>query len=145
MSLPRNILVATDLSPGAERALDYAVELAAKLDAKIHLVNAIGLQAIGIEYGITLAQEVIDAMLRDNRAALERLVAARAGKAAFAPSQLEIGDPRNVIVGFAEKLHADLLVMGTHGRTGVRRLVLGSVAETVTRTAPCPVLLVRAS
>jgi nucleotide-binding universal stress UspA family protein len=57
---------------------------------------------------------------------------------------VESGDPRAMIEGVATKLDADLIVMGTHGRRGVRRFLLGSVAEIVARTAPCPVLLVRA-
>jgi nucleotide-binding universal stress UspA family protein len=56
---------------------------------------------------------------------------------------LRKGDARTAILAFAEELHPDLIVMGTHGRRGVSRLVLGSVAESVARTAPCPVLLVR--
>lgn len=57
--------------------------------------------------------------------------------------RLLYGDPISVILGMAQEIGADLIVMGTHGRTGVRRLLMGSVAEAVVRKAPCPVLIVR--
>lgn len=143
MNLPKNILVPIDFSENAEAALDYAVALAGKLDAKVHLLNVIGTQMFGAEYGIAVTPTMIDDILHGNQKELERLAAARAGKAAFGPAQLEFGDPRAVIDQTASKLGADLIVMGTHGRRGVKRLLLGSVAESVVRTAPCPVLLVR--
>jgi nucleotide-binding universal stress UspA family protein len=143
MHPPKNILVPTDFSSGSEAALDYAVRFAAPFDARIHLLNVIGAQLIGTEYGVpvttTLMQEII---LRDQER-LEQLVAARVGNAAFGPVILETGDARAQIEQVARRIDADLIVMGTHGRRGVTRLLLGSVAETVLRTAPCPVLLVR--
>jgi universal stress protein A len=57
--------------------------------------------------------------------------------------RLEYGDPESVIPQIAQEIGADLIVMGTHGRTGLRRLLMGSVAEHVLRKAPCPVLTVR--
>jgi nucleotide-binding universal stress UspA family protein len=143
MSLPRNILVPTDFSRHAERALDYAVELAAKLDARVHLLNVVGLPIMGPELGFAVTASMIDAILDDNQKALDKLVAARTGKAAFGPTLLRTGDARTVIDTVAEELKADLVIMGTHGRRGVSRMLLGSVAESIVRTAPCPVLLVR--
>ncbi len=144
MNLPKTILVPTDFSENAEHALDYAVALAAKLDAKLHLLNVIGMQMIGAEYGIAVTQSMVEDIMRGNQSALDKLVASRTAKAAFGPAQLEVGDARSVIEATAQKIHADLIVMGTHGRRGLTRLLLGSVAESVVRTAPCPVLLVRA-
>lgn len=57
--------------------------------------------------------------------------------------EVRIGDPGQVTVGYAEDLHAQLIIIGSHGRTGITRLVLGSVAERVTRLAHCPVLVVK--
>jgi nucleotide-binding universal stress UspA family protein len=74
---------------------------------------------------------------------LDLLVAGYAGKAPIASVELQTGDPRTLIVDTAAQLHSDLIIMGTHGRRGVSRLLIGSVAEQVARTAPCPVLLVR--
>ena len=143
MNLPNNILVPTDFSEGAELALDYAVSLAAKLGARVHLLNVIGAQMLGAEYGLAVTSAMVDSIFQGNQKELDRLVAARDGKCAFGPTLLETGDARTQIDEVAAKLGADLIVMSTHGRRGVRRLLLGSVAEAVVRTAPCPVLLVR--
>jgi nucleotide-binding universal stress UspA family protein len=61
------------------------------------------------------------------------------------PVRVEVGDAREVIDNVAEKIGADLIAMGTHGRRGVKRMLLGSVAESVVRSAPCPVLTIRPS
>jgi len=143
MQLPKNILVPTDFSASSEVALDYAVQLAAKLDAKIHLLNVIGAQLIGTEYGVPVTTALMEELILRDQDRLDQLVALRAGSASFAPVILETGDARAQIEQVARRIDADLIVMGTHGRRGVSRWLLGSVAEAVLRVAPCPVLLVR--
>ena len=144
MNLPANLLVPTDFSANATSALDYAVALAAKLDAKIHLLNVVGLQIFGAENGIAVTASMVDSIMDGNQQELDRLANARSGKVAFGSTLLKTGDARKVIDATATEVGADLIVMGTHGRRGVSRLLLGSVAESVVRTAPCPVLLIRA-
>ena len=142
--LPKNILVPTDLSEGAEEALDYACELAAKLDATIHLVNVIGIPALGLpELGVAVTSTVIDSMISDNKKAIDALAERKCSLAKIGQVLLRTGDARDVINQTAKEVSADLIVMGTHGRRGVSRALLGSVAETVVRSAPCPVLTVR--
>jgi nucleotide-binding universal stress UspA family protein len=142
--LPKTILVPTDLSDGAEEALDYALELAAKFGATVHLLNVIGIPALGVpELGVALTSTVIDGMLRDNQIALERLADRKRGVAPIGEVLLRTGDARDVICQTAKETHADLVVMGTHGRRGVTRALLGSVTETVVRQCCCPVLTVR--
>jgi universal stress protein A len=141
--LPRNILVPTDLSEGAEQALVYACELARTLGAKLHLLNVIGIPALGVpELGVALTATMIDDLVVGNQEALER--AARV----HCPAQtgevmVRTGDARDVINQTAKEVGADLIVMGTHGRRGISRALLGSVAENVVRTAECPVLTSR--
>ena len=143
--LPRNILVPTDLSPGAEEALDYACELAAHFGATIHLLNVIAIPALGVpELGVAMASSVIDSLIADNKAALEALAQKKCVTAKIGQHLLRTGDARDVIVTAAKELGVDMIVMGTHGRRGVSRALLGSVTETVVRHAPCPVLTVRA-
>ncbi len=143
--LPKNILVPTDLSEGAEEALDYACELAIQLGAQIHLVNVIGIPALGMpELGVALTSTVIDSMIADNQQAIDALATSKAGRANIGQVLLKTGDARAVINQTALEVSADLIVMGTHGRRGVSRALLGSVAESVVRSAPCPVLTVRA-
>ena len=142
--LPKNILVPTDLSEGAEEALDYACELASKLDATIHLVNVIGIPALGVpELGVAVTATMIDSMVVENQKAIDDLAARKCNRARMGQVLLRTGDARDVINQTALEVGADLIVMGTHGRRGVTRALLGSVAETVVRSAPCPVLTVR--
>ena len=142
--LPKNILVPTDLSEGAEEALDYACELANKLDATIHLVNVIGIPALGIpELGVAMTATMIDSMVTENQRAMEELAARKRSVAKVGQVLLKTGDARDQIDQAAAEVGADLIVMGTHGRRGVSRALLGSVAESVVRSAPCPVLTVR--
>jgi len=142
-ALPTNILVPTDFSPHAERALDYAIALAAKLGAKVHLLSVIGVPALGVpELGVALTSTVIDQMVLDNQGALDKLAESRKGKANIGEVMLRTGDARDVILHTATEIHADLIVMGTHGRRGLTRALLGSVAESIVRTATIPVLTI---
>jgi len=142
--LPKSILVPTDLSDGAEEALDYALELATTFGATVHLLNVIGIPALGVpELGVALTSSVIDSMVRDNQVALEALADRKRGRGTIGEVLLRTGDARDVICQTAKEVHADLIVMGTHGRRGVTRALLGSVTESVVRQAPCPVLTVR--
>jgi len=143
MNLPRNILVPVDFSDTAEHALDYAVMLANRLDAKVHLLNVIGVPALGVpELGVALTASVIDSVVRSNQDALDKLAASRRNAAQIGEVMLRTGDARDVILKTADEVSADMIVMGTHGRRGVRRALMGSVAESIVRTARCPVLTI---
>jgi nucleotide-binding universal stress UspA family protein len=142
--LLKNILVPTDLSEGAEEALDYACDLARQFGATVHLIHVIGIPTLGVpELGVALTSTVIDSLIRDNQEALDALVLRKQNAATFGRTLLRTGDARDLICQTAKDLNADLIVMGTHGRRGVSRALLGSVTETVVRSAPCPVLTVR--
>ena len=142
--LPKEILVPTDLSEGAETALDYACELAAPLGARVHLLHVIGIPVLGVpELGVALTSTVIDTLIQDNQAALDKIAQSKAATTTIGQVLLKTGDARDVINQTAKELQVDLIVMGTHGRRGVSRALLGSVTETVVRSAPCPVLAVR--
>ena len=141
--LPRHILVPTDLSEGAEQALEYACELGQLLGSQIHLLNVISIPALGVpELGVALTATMIDDLVVGNQDALDRLARTRC-TANLGQVMVRTGDARDVINQTAQELGIDLIVMGTHGRRGLTRALLGSVAETVVRTAPCAVLTVR--
>ncbi len=142
--LPKTILVPTDLSEGAEEALTYACEIASRFGATVHLLNVIGIPALGVpELGVALTSSMIDSMVRDNQVALEKLADSKRHLAPIGEVLLRTGDARDLINQAAKELSADLIVMGTHGRRGFARALLGSITESVVRTAPCPVLTVR--
>ena len=141
--LPKHILVPTDLSEGAEQALAYACELARTLDADVHLLNVVGIPSLGLpELGVALTSTVIDQMVVENQTALDELARTRCN-ARLGQMLIKSGDPRDMINRTATELGIDLIVMGTHGRRGLSRALLGSTAETVVRSAPCAVLTVR--
>ncbi|HEY0481647.1 MAG TPA: universal stress protein [Kofleriaceae bacterium] len=141
--LPKHILVPTDLSEGAEQALDYACELARTLGAQIHLLNVVGIPALGVpELGVALTATMIDQLVTENQAALDEIARTRCS-APLGKVLIKAGDARDMITQTAKELGADLIVMGTHGRRGLSRALLGSVTEAVVRSAPCAVLTVR--
>jgi nucleotide-binding universal stress UspA family protein len=141
--LPKHILVPTDLSEGAEQALDYACELAVRLGAKIHLLNVIGIPALGVpELGVALTGSMIDQLVIDAQTAIDELARTKC-TAQLGSVLVRTGDARDTINQIAKELDIDLIVMGTHGRRGLSRALLGSIAENVVRTAPCAVLTVR--
>jgi nucleotide-binding universal stress UspA family protein len=136
----RVILHPTDFSPGSAAAFNYACDLARDYDARLVVLHALGpVVPVGVDGMIlspdpaqlrTIAQKQLDPIRPTNPTVrVER--------------QLRDGPSTDVILGAAADLKADLIVIGTHGRTGFRRLLLGSVAEEVLRGAPCPVLTVK--
>ena len=143
--LPKNILVPTDMSEGAEEALDFACELAQTFGATVHLLNVIGIPTLGVpELGVALTSTMIDSMVHDNQTALDEIATRKRGSGApIGQVLLRTGDARDMICQAAKEVGADLIVMSTHGRRGVTRALLGSVTESVVRMAPCPVLTVR--
>ena len=143
---PKIILVPTDLGAGADEALDYACDLGRPFGASIHLVSAIIIPALGVpELGVAMTGSVVDGMLADNMHGLEALIERNKHRCTFGKPILKSGDPVDIINETAKELGADLIVMTTHGRTGVARWLLGSVTEQVVRTSPVPVLTLHVS
>jgi len=138
---PTNILVPIDFTDGTEAALDYACALASKLGATVHLVNALGAPLPDVPGELSGTR--IDDITESHQVELARLANERRAVAPIGQLQVRPGNPPDAIVEAIDEVHADLVVMGTHARRGVKRIVLGSVAEEVTRRAGCPVLLVR--
>jgi universal stress protein A len=144
MANPRTFLVPIDFSDESDAALAYAAGLAATLDATIHLLHAIAVPPMTVmEVGSAYTAATIESATKTAQGSLEDRVKSYRDRVSLAPPRIEIGDPRDVIDQVAEQIGADLIVMGTHGRRGIRRVLLGSVAESVVRSAPCPVLTIR--
>lgn len=143
VTTPKTILVPTDLGEGAEAALDYACDFARPFGARIHLVSAITIPALGVpELGVAMTGSVVDGMMADSLHGLERLIEHNKHRGTFGKPILKSGDPVDIINETARELGADLIVMTTHGRHGVARWLLGSVAEMVVRTSAIPVLTI---
>lgn len=140
----RTILVPVDFSACSRKALQYAIPLAREFGAAIALIHVVHVNyAAGPEFG-AMDFPLVEADLRKNaEGELAKLAAAEIqGQVAFVclvRSGLEVIE----IVDAAKKLESDLIVISTHGRTGLKHVFMGSVAENVVRLAPCPVLVVR--
>jgi nucleotide-binding universal stress UspA family protein len=135
------ILVPTDGSECADAAATEAVELAKQFGASLHAVYVVDAAALPSTID---AGYVSEALEDAGEEALERIGerANAAGVAAF-ESDVVYGTPHRAIVQYAEDAGVGLVVMGTHGRSGIERYLLGSVTEKVVRTADVPVLTVR--
>lgn len=140
---PKNILVPIDFSEQSEKAATAACALAAKTGATVHLLHAylIPVESVGI--ALTVSQKYVEQFVLESRTQLQDLAARLCPGASIGPLLVESGDPRDVITRKAKELNAELIVMGTHGRRGLMHALMGSVAESVARTAPCSVLVVR--
>ncbi len=139
----KRILCATDFSGTAEAAWEAARELARTHRADLTLVHVFTELPIYPEVAVLEVQRVWE----DQREWVERALAERVTEATArglaARWVLKTGVAPEAIVETAAEMHADLIVIGTHGRTGLSRLVIGSVAERVVRLAPCPVLTMK--
>ena len=139
----RRILVAVDESAFAARAADVGFELARSLGVELALIHVVDPSLVAAPESGIPAGELVALAQQDGK----RLLAAFGQRAALQPAPLEfihVGKPAAEIVKAAKDWPADLIVIGSHGRGGVQRLLLGSVAEAVMRHAACPVLVVRA-
>lgn len=139
----KRILLPTDFSTNSDAATKYACELAMSFDAELHLLHTIDIPYIpDVETGLDLSA-YMNAMKADAKKSLAGLLDPKwvAGRKVI-HAVIE-GTPKVEIVRYAKQHDIDLIVISTHGRTGLAHVLMGSVAENVVRTAPCPVLTVR--
>lgn len=139
----RRILVATDFAESAEQALDYATELARTQAAELVLLHVYVEPPPYPEVASAQVATIYEEQRRWVETALEERGRRARGAGLLARSLVRTGSPAAVIARTAEEEGADMVVVGTHGRSGLDRLLLGSVAERVVRLAPCPVLVVK--
>lgn len=148
MPMTQNILVATDFSPAAGAGLDKAAELARDVGAKVtvcHVLDPSPLAPYATRGDSNAQIEMGQDVERAIHDALTEIVHTRFAGIEKAKTALIISaNAAEGICHYAEKEKVDLIVLSTHGRTGLAHLLIGSVAERVVRHAPCPVLTVRA-
>ena len=137
----QKLLLATDLSEASSSATEEAFELAERLGTSLLVVSVIDPGSLLLPGGRFRAR--VD-QVRENRELAAQALVERGRAVGVAVSFLVwTGDPGDMIVAAAEAEHADMIIVGSHGRGAVGRLFLGSVSEHVVRNAPCPVLVVR--
>jgi nucleotide-binding universal stress UspA family protein len=137
----RKILVSTDFGASSSRAVDVAVDLARTFDAELTLVHVYEIPAF-MYMGAWI--DVVTPIEQAAQAELDAVLASVRKALPSARAELRCGIPWTQVLEVAAESGADLIVMGTHGRTGVSHALLGSVAERIVRTAAVPVLTVRA-
>lgn len=137
-----HILLPTDGSEGARGAAEHAIELATTYDATLHTLYVVDTD-VSTGTGAGLGQ-VLDALEETGETAINRIVdrAEEAGVTAVEGSVAQ-GPPHRVITEYVDDHDVDIVVMGTHGRTGLDRYLLGSITEKVVRLSDAPVLTVR--
>jgi nucleotide-binding universal stress UspA family protein len=148
MSIPfSRILVPTDFSELSGVALEYGQALAERFGASLHVLHVIEdpfmMGATSSEIYVPDVPALRAALVTDAEAQLAALLPDRVRDAVRVTTEVRVGHAAPLISDVAKTTPCDLIVMGTHGRTGVAHLFLGSVAEKVVRTAPCPVLTIR--
>ena len=140
----QNILVPMDFSDCSKKALRYAIPLAKEHGAALTLLYVVPTPSYVIgEYGIETYLETQAEMRAKGGRELARLVVNEIKGEVPADSCVAVGSAAHHIVDVAKTANADVIVISTHGRTGLKHVLLGSVAEHVIRHAPCPVLVVR--
>ncbi len=143
----RSILAPTDFSPHAAGALRYAAGLAERLGATLHLLHVLPdvVVPVGPDPTLTpsLPPEYYTETEEQSRLALLKMLDPAGGGIRSSEVAVRWGSPVDAIVAFAADQKIDLVVIATHGRTGLSHVLLGSVAERIVREAPCPVLTIR--
>jgi nucleotide-binding universal stress UspA family protein len=143
--LPKLILCPTDFGEPSRAATDYAVTLAKALDSEIVLMHAFEIPMIGFPDGALVATaDLTSKILEGAQAGLDRESARVADAGVKVRTLVKQGDAPTAICETASEIGADLVCVGTHGRRGLPRALLGSVAEKVVRMAHVPVLAVHA-
>ena len=140
----KNILVPVDFSDYSKQALQYAVPLAEKLGAVVTLLHVVEPRIYPENLVLPLeAEDVNSRLMKDGQDMLESLRREELDADVTSVSMVTLGKPFQQIIDTAKSMHADLIIIATHGYTGLKHVLLGSTAERVVRHAPCPVLTVR--
>ena len=145
--LIQKIVVPVDFSESCQRATSYAAALARRLDASVHLIHVLPPSTVvtgPLEFYGGDGSEVRERMQQNARARLAAIATGLQHDTNRIMTEVRTGPTTQSINQAVIDYGADLVIMGTHGRSGLSHLLLGSVAEGVMRTAACPVLVVRA-
>jgi nucleotide-binding universal stress UspA family protein len=139
----KHILVPVDFTETSDRALDYALEFASRFDAKITVMHAYEIPVYGFPDGAFIATGDVAAQIASSaQKALDSLIRARQRPGVSLQGVLRTGVAWEETNRAAGELGVDLIIIGTHGRRGLARALLGSVAENIIRTATKPVLTI---
>jgi len=131
-----DILIPTDGSPGAQEAIEHGLEIAQQYEATVHALYV-------IDTRVSRSGPLLESLQLEGRKAVRDLEVAGTQAGVTVVTEVVEGVPPQEILEYSAMQGIDLIVMGTQGRTGIDRFVMGSVAERVVRHSPVPVLIVR--
>ncbi|MCC6528571.1 MAG: universal stress protein [Polyangiaceae bacterium] len=140
----KHILVAVDFAQSSERAVDVAIDLARALAARITLVHSSAVPVVAYESSAASLTDLVTPWSEARVAQMKERVADVRRRWPHVDGLVREEPPIEGVLATAREVAADLIVVGTHARHGVERLLLGSIAEGILRDAPVPVLVVRA-
>lgn len=145
MATIRKILVPVDFSVLTDKVLDAAITMAQQFGAELRLVFVVeGMTPYAWMSAPNISFDVLEQeMDKSADAKLEKLVLEKLPKDLSCSTEVRKGSPSVEIVNCAREQESSLIIMGTHGYGGIEKMLLGSVADHVLKTAPCPVLVVR--
>jgi nucleotide-binding universal stress UspA family protein len=135
-----SILIPVDGSENSTRAAKHAIDLAARFNSKLIGLHVIDIRVMKAAEGSSKISSMLESF---GEGYLKDLVALASASKVKVETSLKEGLPADVIIEEAEERRVDLIVMGTRGLTGAKRVILGSTAEQVIRWAPCPVLVIK--
>lgn len=141
----RRILFPTDFSEYADHAWSYALTFAQEFDAEVHLLHVVAPPPrLAEAYAVNFDPEkMIKALAGEANTSMDRMVEAAKSRGLIFHREVRVGVDFREIIDYVAKHDIDLVVMATHGRTGLAHALLGSVAEKVVRKSPCPVLTIK--
>jgi len=136
-----DVLVPTDGSEGTRGAVEHAIDIATRSEATLHVLYVVDAR-IGVAHETT-PEAVFEELEDQGRNAIDDVIAqAEAASVSSIEGAVARGDPHQAILDYTDERDIDIVVMGTHGRSGLHRYLLGSVTEKVIRLSPVPVLAV---
>jgi len=143
--LINSILVPIDFSVHSKNALKYAVPLARQFDASLHLVYVVEptIYPADLGFGQVVLPGIEDELRQKGQEELDELIAQEIGRTVKSTSAVRTGTPSQEILAEADERGIDLIVMATHGHSGVEHMLFGSTAERIVRKSRCPVLTIR--
>ena len=139
-----DVLIPTDGSDAASMAIDHGIEIAQKADARVHAVNVVDVGSVTLTPGYSAASELTERFEAEGERATEEIATRAADADLDVTTSVYEGLPARDLLDYADEHEVDLITMGTTGRTGLNRYLLGSTAERVIRHAEMPVLAVNA-
>jgi nucleotide-binding universal stress UspA family protein len=142
---PKRILVPIDFSDYSKHALNYAISVAVTFGSELILVYVVepAVYPADLGFGQVTLPNIEHELAERGKNELEELVKSRVGTKLTCSTIVRIGKPFQEIIETAKRQKVDLIVIATHGHTGVEHLIFGGTTEKVVKKAPCPVLIVR--